>query len=46
MNVMYVHPVDVGADAGSISEALARARAGDVVLVGPGVYSPSRTGEV
>ena len=46
MNVMYVHQVDVGADAGSISEALARARAGDVVLVGPGVYSPSRTGEV
>jgi len=46
VNVMYVHQVDVGADAGSISEALARARAGDVVLVGPGVYSPSRTGEV
>ena len=46
MNVMHVHPEDVGADARSISEALAMAQAGDVLLVGPGVYSPSRTGEV
>src|SRR4051794_24153905 len=46
MNAMYVHPDDAGADARSLSTALAMARAGDVVLVGPGVYAPSRTGEV
>lgn len=45
MNVISVHPEDAGADARSISAALAMARAGDVVLVGPGVYAPSRTGE-
>jgi hypothetical protein len=46
MTGIFVHPEDAGADARSISAALARARAGDVVLVGAGVYSPSRTGEV
>jgi hypothetical protein len=33
------------ADRRSLTEALAGARAGDVVLVGPGVYSPARTRE-
>lgn len=46
MNAIVVHPEEVGADARSMTEALAAAQAGDVVLVGPGVYSPSRTGEV
>src|SRR4030095_16582200 len=34
------------ADAAALSTALAMAHAGDVVLVGPGVYAPSRTQEV
>ena len=46
MSVIYVHPQDVRADAPSLSRALAMAQAGDVLLVGPGVYAPSRTGEV
>src|SRR6187397_2425587 len=46
MNAISVHPEDAGADARSLSTALAMAQRGDVVLVGPGVYSPSRTGEV
>lgn len=45
MNAVYVHPEDAGADVRSLSAALAMARAGDVVLVGPGVYASSRTGE-
>ena len=46
MSVIYVHPQDVRADAPSLSRALAMAQAGDVLLVGPGVYAPSRTGEI
>ena len=46
MNAIYVHPEDARADARSLSTALGMAQAGDVVLVGPGVYAPSRTGEV
>src|SRR5688572_21821864 len=46
MSVIYVHPDDAGVDARSLSTALAKAQAGDVVLVGSGVYSPSRTDEV
>ena len=45
MNAISVHPEDAGADARSLSAALAMAQPGDVVLVGPGVYAPSRTGE-
>jgi hypothetical protein len=46
MNAIYVHPENAGADARSLSAALAMAQAGDVVLVAPGVYAPSRTGEI
>ena len=46
MNAIYVHPEDARADALTLSTALAMVQAGDVVLVGPGVYAPSRTGEV
>ena len=46
MSAIYVHPEHAGADAATLSTALAMAQEGDVVLVGPGVYSPSRTGEV
>jgi hypothetical protein len=46
MNAIYVHPDDARADAVTLSTALAMAQAGDVVLAGPGVYAPSRTGEV
>ena len=46
MNSIYVHPEDAVADARSLSAALTMAQAGDIVLVGPGVYAPSRTGEV
>ena len=46
MNAIYVHPEDDGGDARSLSMALTMAQAGDVVLVGPGIYSPLRTGEV
>ena len=46
MSAIYVHSEDARADAASLSTALAMAHAGDVVLAGPGVYAPSRTGEV
>jgi hypothetical protein len=46
MNAIYVHPENARADAATLSTALAMAQAGDVVLAGPGVYAPSRTGEV
>jgi hypothetical protein len=46
MSAIYVHPTDARADAASLTTALATAHAGDVVLVGPGMYAPSRTGEV
>jgi hypothetical protein len=46
MSVIYVHPEHARADAATLSTALAMATAGDVVLLGPGVYGPSRTQEV
>lgn len=46
MVAIFVHPTDPRADVYSISEALELARAGDVVLVGPGHYSPLRTDEI
>ncbi|HKA56187.1 MAG TPA: right-handed parallel beta-helix repeat-containing protein [Candidatus Binatia bacterium] len=46
MRMIVVHPTDPRADARSCTQALQAARAGDVVLLNPGTYSPSRTGEV
>jgi len=46
MSAIYVNPDDARADAPSISRALALAQEGDVVLLGPGIYGPSRTQEV
>src|SRR5437762_1960611 len=46
MRMIVVHPTDPGADARSCTQALQAARAGDVVLLNPGTYSPARTGEV
>ncbi len=45
MRTIVVHPTDEGADASSLTQAFATAQAGDVVLVEPGVYSPSHTKE-
>jgi hypothetical protein len=45
MNTIIAHPTDPQADAASLTRALSVARAGDVILVSPGFYSPSRTGE-
>jgi hypothetical protein len=45
MSTIYVHPVDARADAPSISTALAKAQPGDAILLGPGVFAPSRTQE-
>ena len=45
MNTIVVHPTDPQADAPSLTRALGAARAGDVILLGPGYYSPTRTGE-
>ncbi len=45
MSAIVVHPTDPQADAASLTRALNAARAGDIVLVGPGSYSPTRTGE-
>jgi parallel beta-helix repeat protein len=45
MSAIVVHPQDSHADARSLTQALRIARGGDVVLVGPGVYAPNRTGE-
>jgi hypothetical protein len=45
MQTIVVHPTDEGADASSLTQALAMAQAGDIVLVEPGIYSPSRTKE-
>ena len=46
MKTIIVHPTDPRADATSLTHALTQARGGDVILIGPGLYSPSRTGEV
>src|SRR5262245_32051354 len=45
MSAIVVHPQDSRADARSLTQALRMAQDGDVVLVGPGVYAPNRTGE-
>jgi hypothetical protein len=45
MNAIVVHPTDPRADAPSLTRALSSAQAGDVVLVSPGHYAPTRTGE-
>src|SRR5918996_5816210 len=46
MRAIVVHPTDPQADAPSLTRALSTAQSGDVILVGPGVYSPSQTGEI
>src|SRR2546428_13117054 len=45
MSAIVVHPTDPQADAASLTRALNAARVGDIVLVGPGSYSPTHTGE-
>lgn len=45
MPIITVHPSDSQADAASVTQALKQAHSGDVVLVRPGEYSPTRTGE-
>jgi hypothetical protein len=46
MSMIVVHPTDPQADVHSFTQALQAAHAGDVILLNPGVYSPTRTGEV
>lgn len=43
--LLYVSATDATASWSSISGALRHANAGDTILVGPGQYSPSQTGE-
>ena len=45
MRTIVVHPTDPQAEAASLTQAFTLATAGDTVLVGPGVYSPMRSGE-
>ena len=45
MQALFVSPGDSRADATSLTTALRRAQPDDVVLVGPGRYAPSLTGE-
>ena len=45
MRTIVVHPIDPQAEVPSLTQAFELATAGDTVLVGPGVYSPTRTGE-
>ena len=45
MKTIFVSPHSARADARSLSEALQQAQPDDVVLVEPGRYSPSLTGE-
>ena len=45
MRTIVVHPSDLQATVSSVTQALKDAKAGDVVLVQPGHYSPTRTGE-
>ena len=45
MKTIFVSPHSARADARSLSNALQQAQPNDVVLVGPGRYSPSLTGE-
>src|SRR2546427_7302687 len=46
MSMIVVHPTDPQADVHSVTQALQAARTEDVILLNPGVYSPTRTGEV
>src|SRR5215467_6652371 len=46
MHTIVVHPSDDSADAHSLTQALAAVQTGDVILVEPGIYSPSHTHEV
>jgi hypothetical protein len=46
MRTIVVHPTDESADAHSLTQGLAAAQAGDVLLLEPGVYSPTHTKEV
>jgi len=45
MRAITAHPTDPRADAASLTHALTQAHDGDVILIGPGLYSPTRTGE-
>ncbi len=45
MRTIVVHPTDESADAHSLTQAFTMATADDIVLVGPGVYSPTCTHE-
>jgi len=45
MRTIIVHPSDSQANASSVTQALRQAEAGDVVLIRPGEYSPTKTGE-
>ena len=45
MRIIIVHPTDPQAEASSLTHAFTLAQASDVVLVQPGQYSPTRTGE-
>ena len=45
MRTIIVHPTDPQAEASSLTHAFTLAQASDVVLVQPGQYSPTRTGE-
>jgi Right handed beta helix region len=46
MDIIVVHPTDPQAEAHSFTHALQAARPGDVILLSPGIYSPTRTAEV
>ncbi|MCS6924501.1 MAG: right-handed parallel beta-helix repeat-containing protein [Candidatus Binatia bacterium] len=46
MSVITVHAGEPRAVVSSLTQALSRARAGDLILLGPGHYSPQRTGEL
>jgi hypothetical protein len=45
MRTIFVHPSDRHAHATSITQALTLVQSGDVVLIQPGQYSPTRTSE-
>jgi hypothetical protein len=45
MKTLLVDPADPAADAPSLTHGLRLATPGDILLIGPGTYSPSLTGE-
>ena len=45
MRTIVVHPTDPQAEAASLTHALTLVQGGDVILVQPGRYSPTNTGE-